>query len=252
MQAAAGVVSAETATTLTLVQGGGAQETVLRGDIQEMRASGLSLMPEGLEQNLAPQDLANLIAYLKTSPRAFGSASAEQAQEARKKFLAAGCNGLGKIIGAADRLPYPSWLGTLAMPYCRQTQEQSKLAWETLPVPADLKSDSTYQFRLAAGMGFASQPSGKFELRLNEKPVLEFNVSLTDRSWQSADAKVKMSYTVMENNAEDSNGVLLIEVAGSLLTPGKAATFEVIGSPSNSQRWFGVYALSAAAPQASR
>jgi hypothetical protein len=45
----------------------------------------------------------------------------------------------------------------------------------------------------------------------------------------------------MENNPEDSNGVLLIEVANSLLTPGKAATLEVIGSSSNSQRWFGLY-----------
>lgn len=247
-----GVVSAETATTLTLTQGGGAQETVLRSDIQEMRASGLSLMPEGLEQNMTPQDLANLIAYLKTSPRPFGTASPEQAEEAKKKFLLSGSNGFGKTLIAADRLPYPSWLGTLPMPYCRQTQEQSKIEWETLAVPNDLKSDSTYQFRMAAGMGFASQPSGKFELRLNQKTVLEFNVALTDQSWQSGDGKVRMSYTVMENNAEDSNGVLLIEVAGSLLTPGKAADFEVIGSPSDSQRWFGIYALTSATAQAAR
>jgi putative membrane-bound dehydrogenase-like protein len=247
-----GIVSAETATTLSLVQGGGGQETVLRSDIQEMRASGLSLMPDGLEQNMTPQDLANLIAYLKTSPRPFGTASAEQAEEAKRNFLSTGCNGLGKILTAADRLPYPSWLGTLPMPFCRQSQDQSRLLWQTLPVPADLNSNATYQFRLAAGMGFISQPSGKFELRLNDKPMLEFNVAITDRSWQSADGKVKMSYTVMENNPEDSNGVLLIEVAGSLLTPGKAATFEVIGSSSNSQRWFGIYLLTPAMAQASQ
>src|SRR6185369_11126391 len=100
-----GIVSAETATTLTLVQGGGGQETVLRSDIQEMRASGLSLMPEGLEQNMTAQDLANLIAYLKTSPRPFGTASALQAEQEKRNFLSAGCNGVGKIIAAADRLP---------------------------------------------------------------------------------------------------------------------------------------------------
>src|SRR5207249_3156291 len=59
-----GVVSAETATTLTLVQGGGTAEKILRSDVAEIRASGLSLMPEGLEQTLVPQDLADLIAYL--------------------------------------------------------------------------------------------------------------------------------------------------------------------------------------------
>jgi len=247
-----GIVSAETATTLTLVQGGGGQETVLRSDIQEMRASGLSLMPEGLEQNMAPQDLANLIAYLKTSPRPFGAASAEQAEVARKNFLVAGCNGLSKIVAASDRLPYPSWLGSFPMPYCRQTQEQSKLAWQTMPVPSDLKPDAPYQFRLAAGMGFISQPSGKFELRLNEKSLLEFNVAITDQSWQSADGKVKMTYIVMENNSEDSNGVLLIEVPGSLLTPQKPADFEVVGSSSNSQRWFGLYLVSPQMAQALR
>jgi hypothetical protein len=143
-------------------------------------------------------------------------------------------------------------MGMLPMPYCRQTQDQSKLEWQTMPVPADLKADSSYQFRLAAGMGFASEPSGKFELRLNDKPVLAFNVALTDQSWQSADGKVKMSYTVLENNAEDSNGILLIEVADSLLAPAKSAHFQVIGSPANSQRWFGIYALTAAATQVSR
>jgi putative heme-binding domain-containing protein len=245
-----GIVSAETATTLTLVQGGGGQETVLRSDIQEMRASGLSLMPEGLEQSMTAQELANLIAYLKTNPRPFGTASAEQAEQEKKNFLSNGCNGLGKIIAAADRLPYPSWLGTLPMPYCRQTQEQSRLAWQTMPLPVDINSSAMYQFRLAAGMGFVSQPSGKFELRLNGKPMLEFNVAITDQSWQSADGKIKMIYTVMENNPEDSNGVLMIEATSSLLTPGKPATFEVIGSSSNSQRWFGIYLVTPAMAKA--
>jgi len=56
----------------------------------------------------------------------------------------------------------------------------------------------------------------------------------------------------MENNSEDSNGVLLIEVAKSLLTPGKPATFEVIGSATNSQRWFGVYLVTSAMAQATQ
>jgi putative heme-binding domain-containing protein len=60
-----GIVKAETATTMTVVLAGGNTENVLRGDVAEIRASKLSLMPEGLEQNMAPQDLANLIAFLK-------------------------------------------------------------------------------------------------------------------------------------------------------------------------------------------
>lgn len=60
-----GIVKDETASSLTLMQAGGAKETVLRSAIVEMRASRVSLMPEGLEQNLAPQDLADLIGWVK-------------------------------------------------------------------------------------------------------------------------------------------------------------------------------------------
>jgi hypothetical protein len=49
----------------------------------------------------------------------------------------------------------------------------------------------------------------------------------------------------MEANGEDSNGVLEIEVPSSLLRAGEAAQFEVTGTPSSSQRWFGVYQLPA-------
>ena len=64
-----GIVKGETASSLTLVQGGGVVENILRGDVQEIRASPLSLMPEGLEQSLAPQDLADLVAWVKQGAR---------------------------------------------------------------------------------------------------------------------------------------------------------------------------------------
>jgi len=60
-----GIIRAETATSLTLAQGGGVEEKILRGDIAEIKAGNVSLMPEGLEQNMAPSDLADLIAYLR-------------------------------------------------------------------------------------------------------------------------------------------------------------------------------------------
>jgi len=237
----AGIVSAETATTLTLVQGGGVQEKILRSDIAEIKASVLSLMPEGLEQAMTPQDVADLIAYLKTSPAAFGSASSEKAAAARQRFLDDGVSGPAKIISASERLDYPSWMGVLPLLHCRQTDGKSKVAWQSSPTPPDIKPEMVQTFRLPVAMGFLSLPAGTFQLRLNGKEMLDFNVSLHDQTWQSADGKLRMGYTVMENNAEDSNGILLIEVAGLLLEAGKPATFEVVGSQANSQRWFGVY-----------
>jgi len=61
-----GIMKSETATTMTVALAGGNMETILRSDVEEIRASGRSLMPEGLEQGMTPQDLANLISYLKS------------------------------------------------------------------------------------------------------------------------------------------------------------------------------------------
>jgi putative membrane-bound dehydrogenase-like protein len=236
-----GVVSAESSTSLTLVQPGGIQEKILRSDINEIRATGLSLMPEGFEQAMNPQDLADLIGYLKTSPAPFGSASSEKAASARKRFLAGGANGVAKLLAASEQLDYPCWMGVLPLEHCRQTDGKSKLSWQSAPAPENLKTEGRSQFRLPAAMGWLSAPAGKFTLWLNGKPELDFDVTLDDKTWQSADGRVQMVYTVMENNTEDSNGVLVIAAANSLLEAGKPVTFEVTGSAADSQRWFGIY-----------
>jgi putative heme-binding domain-containing protein len=61
-----GIISAETATSLTLRSQGGTEEVLLRGDIAELRSSGVSLMPEGLENVLKPTDMADLLAFVRS------------------------------------------------------------------------------------------------------------------------------------------------------------------------------------------
>jgi putative heme-binding domain-containing protein len=238
-----GIVNAETATTLTLVQGGGTYEKILRSDITSIRPSGLSLMPEGLEQSMSPQDLANLIAYLNSAPHPFGTATAEQVDAAKRKFLAGGNDGVARILAAGDRHSYPSWMGELPLSSCVQIEGKSKLAWETAALPTDIKATDLHEFRVAVSMGHRGNSPGRFSLRLNGKPVLEFDVALHDQTWQSADGMVRMIYLTMEDDVRESNGILTISVSGSLLEPGKPATFEITGPSANSQRWFGVYWL---------
>jgi putative heme-binding domain-containing protein len=60
-----GIIEGETATIVTLAQPGGVTEKLLRSQIAEIRALPLSLMPEGLEQAMTPQELADLIAWFK-------------------------------------------------------------------------------------------------------------------------------------------------------------------------------------------
>jgi putative membrane-bound dehydrogenase-like protein len=59
-----GMIAAETATSVTLQRGDNQSDTILRIDIEQMRSTGLSLMPEGLEQQIDRQGMADLIAYL--------------------------------------------------------------------------------------------------------------------------------------------------------------------------------------------
>jgi putative membrane-bound dehydrogenase-like protein len=64
-QALTGIISSDTATSITLRQPEDKTVTLLRSDIDEMRSNGISLMPEGLEKAIPPQDMADLIAFIK-------------------------------------------------------------------------------------------------------------------------------------------------------------------------------------------
>ena len=64
-----GVIASESATSVTLRQEEGKSATILRKDIDEMNASDVSLMPEDLYKNLSPQDIADLLGYLRESLR---------------------------------------------------------------------------------------------------------------------------------------------------------------------------------------
>jgi len=61
-----GMITAETANSLTLRKADNTTETVLRVDIDELRGTGLSFMPEGLEKTLDQPAMADLLAYLNS------------------------------------------------------------------------------------------------------------------------------------------------------------------------------------------
>ena len=59
-----GIIAAETATAVTLKRADGQPETILRSQIEELSSTGQSLMPEGVEQKVSHQEMADLIAFL--------------------------------------------------------------------------------------------------------------------------------------------------------------------------------------------
>lgn len=60
-----GVIKSESSTGVTMVSGNGVTETIGRTELRSLKASSLSLMPEGLEQTIKPEQMADLLAYLR-------------------------------------------------------------------------------------------------------------------------------------------------------------------------------------------
>ena len=53
--------------SLTLLDGEGKKHVILRRDLDELNASGKSLMPEGLEKDISKEQMRDLLAYLSTA-----------------------------------------------------------------------------------------------------------------------------------------------------------------------------------------
>jgi len=62
-----GVLASETGNSITLLGPDGKQQVILRTDLEELVSSNKSAMPEGLERDLQPQDLADLFAFIRSS-----------------------------------------------------------------------------------------------------------------------------------------------------------------------------------------
>jgi putative membrane-bound dehydrogenase-like protein len=60
-----GVLASETGNSITLLGPDGKQQVILRTDLEELVSSNKSVMPEGLEKDLKPQDVADLIAFIR-------------------------------------------------------------------------------------------------------------------------------------------------------------------------------------------
>ena len=63
-----GIIVDETADTITLRRAEGKEDVILRNQIDELRSSGLSLMPVGLEKDITAQEMADVIAFIKSIP----------------------------------------------------------------------------------------------------------------------------------------------------------------------------------------
>jgi hypothetical protein len=66
-QTISGILRRESGNSVTMALAGGTEQAILRSDLKSLRSTGLSLMPEGLEAGMSPQDLADLIAFVRSA-----------------------------------------------------------------------------------------------------------------------------------------------------------------------------------------
>jgi putative heme-binding domain-containing protein len=64
-QTLTGLLAEETLTAVRLRRAEGLEDVVPRGEVEALRPTRKSLMPDGLEQLLSPQDVADLISFLR-------------------------------------------------------------------------------------------------------------------------------------------------------------------------------------------
>lgn len=60
----AGIIKADTSTSITLLQPGGLAGTILKTDVKQITPCKVSLMPSDLEKSISTQEMADLIAFL--------------------------------------------------------------------------------------------------------------------------------------------------------------------------------------------
>ena len=62
----AGIVAGETSTAIEIKSADGKSTTIVRNDIERIHSSGKSLMPEGMEKEINPKQMSDLIAFLNS------------------------------------------------------------------------------------------------------------------------------------------------------------------------------------------
>jgi putative heme-binding domain-containing protein len=61
-----GIIASESSSAITLRRAEGKEDVLLRDQIETLKSNGISLMPAGMEKELKPNEMADLIAYIKT------------------------------------------------------------------------------------------------------------------------------------------------------------------------------------------
>lgn len=217
-----GAILDETSTHITFADTTGRQIDVLRVDLDELVSTGKSFMPEGLEKQLTPAQLADVIAYVQSSPgRLPDVATAEQNRRMWENATA------GQQITISHGIPAQSshsWLGPVSL----RSQDSSgeplvtRVAVMSSAPPADSSQatpraarPATPQHRtVIVRLPVVFEPVGECDLVIScEGRPLTVRITGGDASWNSPDQAVAVRYLALAQEGPHSSGIFEIETS---------------------------------------
>jgi len=149
-------------------------------------------------------------------------------------------NGWQRTLSAGDTGRDNLPLGANQIDVARAMAGKNELVWETRAVPENVQSKKETAVAWRGGMGYFSEPQASFALYVNDMKVLDIpEISRQDTVWFSADKTVSLKY--VRDTTTEEYGTLTLTLPSSKVTPGKPLRMKVVGSDSNSRRWFGVF-----------
>ncbi|MGH7129434.1 MAG: c-type cytochrome, partial [Planctomycetaceae bacterium] len=230
-----GMVLAETTTSLTLARPNGRRDVILRKDLEELAATGKSFMPEGLEKDLSPQDVADVIAFLQSATEP-GRAGPDRDDAPRL-----GAAALHGVLDTAEQAASKTkrhartWLGEVEAPCCSADGSGSRLTWRMMPPP-----ERPLRLRFAVAMG---GETGTFTFKANGEPLLSFPPLVKDAEVTSPDGRTALRFLAMQAGENQASGVVELETSAESINA-ETVEFEVAPAASTGDAWFALLPVS--------
>ncbi len=135
---------------------------------------------------------------------------------------------------------YPEYATDALLTRC--TDGKKAIAWETAPLPKDLKGDYAYFSWIAAHSSTTSSGDRNFDLYINDQLALTFTThhDTAPKSWSAASAdstKLVFEFSKVDRHG-DAHGFAHLRVPRKYITPGQPLKLKIVGHAQDSPDWF--------------
>ncbi len=215
-----GMIVDQAANSITLADENGQRNVLLRVQLEDFRGLGISLMPEGLESGLEPQDLANLFAFLQTLPN--GSSPAGN-RDPEARYLSwwhdvAGRHFTVAAVGAGKTRVLDTWLGKRSVDI--HPTPSGTMEWKLVPPMAvstgatgDQKHGSSHDRQILLPLALsAGNDSARGQLEIGDLPPLEIHFGQVDTTWTNRDATARLTYHIHHRSEEMTSGFGILTI----------------------------------------